>query len=348
LIWIFIYPVFGFSHTSDLIAYRSFLVTENSGLIPNRDFDFPYGPFFLQLFGLANPLHSFNLWYLFLTLVDTWILKLILVNNKESSRDLFWFWLLNPLIIIITQVLGQNQILILLFSTLALISTSSKLFRVSILYSIGALLVKMIQFLYLPGFFVFLWKKNRKLIWLSMLPVLVYAVGGLSITSTWFNGVQHEFELLCPGNLSFWVAQLFPEISLKFLNFVSSICILIVVLYCIRNFQVNENLFFISSFVTLVAFLLTNPRSYSQYWIFTLPLVCFISDKVLQKKMIINLALISVLVPVETSFYFNFILEESFNKYLAWFGLVVLDFSILSIGFHSIFRMIRFQNIRSC
>lgn len=347
LIWILIYPVFSFNHTSDLIMYKNFLIHENSGLIPNRDFNFPYGPFFLKLFGLLNPLNNFNLWYFFLTLIDTLILRLILNYNKENSREVFWFWFCNPLIIVLTQVLGQNQILILLFSTLALTVHSYNSFRVSFFYSIGAIFVKMIQFLYLPGFFIYLWKKDRKVIALAISPVLIYCLIGLSITSKWFAGVQHEFNLLCPGNISFWIAHIFPKINLGFLNIFSVFCISSISIYCIRKFEFNENLFSISTFVTLTVFLLTSPRSYSQYWIYVFPLVCFISDRKLQKEIIFCLTLLSALVPIETSFYFNFILEDSFNKSFSWFALILLDLLILLLGFLSIIKLAKFQNGRT-
>jgi len=345
LIWILIYLVFDFSHTSDLIAYKNFLDKVNSGLIPNQDFDFPYGPLFLHLFELLNPIENFIFWYFCLTLIDTTILKLLMGKNKENSNEIFWFWFFNPLNIILTVILGQNQILILFFATLALISHSKKIYRVSAIFSMGAILVKMIQFLFLPGFFVFLWLRSRKLIWLALLPIFAYTFIGLMFTPKWFVGVQNEFNLLAPGNISFWIVKIFPVLDLDILNTLSAISILAISLYCIRNFQPNENLFLIATLVTLIAFLLTNPRSYSQYWIFTLPLMLLIQDKKLHRELMFNVAILSMLVPVETSFYFNFILEKSFNNTFSWLALFALDSLILYYGLFSFKKLIRFQKL---
>jgi len=341
-VWILIYPVFQFSHTSDLVMYQNFLMKRNSGLIPNQDFEFPYGPLFLPIFELLNPLDNFIFWYFFLTLIDTAILK-FLIDRKENSKEIFWFWVFNPLNIIFTCILGQNQILILFFATLSLIFYSNKVYRVSVIHSLGAIYVKMIQFLYLPGFFIYLWLKNKKLIWLSIVPIMLYSLIGLTITPKWFVGVQNELDRLCPGNISFWFNKIFPGIDLNILQILSGVCVFAVSYYCIRNFRIDNNLLIVSTFVTLIVFLLTNSRNYPHYWIFTLPLLCLIQEKKLQRLLMSNLAIVSMLAPIELSFYFNIIREGSSNNYFVWFVLFLLDSSILYLGFSSLLELMKFQ-----
>jgi hypothetical protein len=341
-IWFVLYLCLQLPHTADLVQYKKFSELSSFGFIPNRDFPFPYGPLFITLFQAVDIGHEFIGWYFLLAVCDTAILGLLMKMNLKFRDSTFWFWLFNPLNLLLTAVLGQNQILMILFAVVAMYFIE-KNFKVSLIsISVGAILIKLLILIYIPGILLLLLKNRSRFFQISVFPVAIYSVVGFHITSKWYAGLGNELDLITPGNFSFWLINYLPHFELQ-TGVILSFALVSLVWIVIGKYRAGiATSLPLATISTSALFLISNPRSYSEYWIFLLAPICLLQDEGIRVKMMHYFAIISLLAPLEMTYYFNIIRHEVRQGstidvlFLALFDLVIIFLGILIVS--QIFR----------
>jgi hypothetical protein len=248
-----------------LVQYKRFAELSSFGLIPNSDFPFPYGPLFITLFQVVNIGHEFIGWYFVLALCDTAILGLLMNMNSEFRDSTFWFWLFNPLNLLLTPVLGQNQILMILFAVIAIYFLEKNFYVCLISISIGAILIKLLIIIYIPGILLLLLKKRSHFLQMAIIPIVIYSMVGFSITSKWYDGLGKELDLITPGNISFWLINYLPHFELQ-AGIILSFAFLFLVWILIGKYSAGiATSLPLAIISTSAVFLISNPRSYSEF-----------------------------------------------------------------------------------